>query len=155
MFSVKCQGRLIYFEFRKSLFCFAAARFLYLPRIFSPLCYSLSLCPLRHLLFRAHFVVVPCIRASYNLGIAIYVLKFLSIGSIADMSVVSAPSSSSYRNPYRSRRDYRPPPAAGSGFGRLKYDQDRAGLLPHSRSFDKVSRTSFHIHMTHTKNITL
>ncbi|KAE9550428.1 hypothetical protein FO519_006373 [Halicephalobus sp. NKZ332] len=55
------------------------------------------------------------------------------------MSVVSAPSSSSYRNPYRSRREYRPPVAGG--FGRLKYDQDRAGLLPHSRSFDKSSNS--------------
>lgn len=55
------------------------------------------------------------------------------------MSVVSAPSSSSYRNPYRSRREYRPPPStSGSNFGRLRYDQDRAGLLPHSKSFDKV-----------------
>uniref|UniRef100_A0A7E4ZV72 RGS domain-containing protein n=1 Tax=Panagrellus redivivus TaxID=6233 RepID=A0A7E4ZV72_PANRE len=55
------------------------------------------------------------------------------------MSVVSAPSSSSYRNQHRSRATpYRPPaPSGNNAFSRLRYDQDRGQLLPHSKSFDK------------------
>uniref|UniRef100_A0A914Y2J7 Vang-like protein n=1 Tax=Panagrolaimus superbus TaxID=310955 RepID=A0A914Y2J7_9BILA len=59
------------------------------------------------------------------------------------MSVVSAPSSSSYRHNQQQRFSRRsgfgagPPPANSSNFNRLRQDQDRVGLLPHSRSFDK------------------
>jgi hypothetical protein len=59
------------------------------------------------------------------------------------MSVVSAPSSSSYRNNQQQRYSRRQPgygggpPPTSSNFNRLRLDQDRVGLLPHSKSFDK------------------